>query len=156
MDLRAVIFMPALAGAVIFGFVFVLYISNYYLTVLEGTATGAKEVTWFSEPILDNFWKLWYMLWLFGLWLGPGYLLARFATAGADSSWLRSVAAGRDHLAALSSQSTLIALCQYDLAAADAGRIRRGSPRNQRSSSASTRFRSRCSRSRPLPSSGRS
>ena len=89
MDLRAVIFMPALAGAVIFGFVFVLYISNYYLTVLEGTATGAKEVTWFSEPILDNFWKLWYMLWLFGLWLGPGYLLARFATAGADSSWLR-------------------------------------------------------------------
>src|SRR5690242_20287062 len=89
MDLRAVIFMPALAGAVILGFVFVLYISNYYLTVLEGTATGAKEVTWFSEPILDNFWKLWYMLWLFGLWLGPGYLLARFATAGTESTWLR-------------------------------------------------------------------
>jgi hypothetical protein len=29
------------------------------------------------------------MLWLFGLWLGPGYLLARFATAGTDSTWAR-------------------------------------------------------------------
>jgi hypothetical protein len=89
MDLRAVIFMPALAAAVVFGFVFLLYASHYYLTVLEGTATGSKEVTWFSEPILDNFWKIWYMLWLFGLWLGPGYLLAAALAASADAAWLK-------------------------------------------------------------------
>lgn len=89
MDLRAVIFMPAFAGAVIFGFVFLLYASHYYLTVLEGTATGSKDVTWYSEPILDNFWKFWYMLWLFGLWLGPGYLLAAAMAASADTAWLK-------------------------------------------------------------------
>ena len=51
----AFIFMPALAGAAIFSFVFILFLANYYLTVLEGTATGAKHVTWLSEPIIDNF-----------------------------------------------------------------------------------------------------
>jgi hypothetical protein len=89
MDLRAVIFMPAMAGAVIFGFVFVLFASHYYLTVLEGTGTGSKEVTWISEPILDNFWKFWYMLWLFGLWFGPAYLIGRAWTAGSESIWLK-------------------------------------------------------------------
>lgn len=89
MDLRAVIFMPSMAAAVVFGFVFVLYLSHYYLTVLEGTATGSKEVTWQAESILDNFWKLWYMLWLFGLWFGPGYLIAKAVTAGSGSDWVK-------------------------------------------------------------------
>jgi hypothetical protein len=89
MDLRAVIFMPAMAGAVIFAFVTLLFASHYYLTVLEGTATGSKEVTWMSEPILDNFWKLWYMLWLFGLWFGPGYLIAKAIAAGSGSEWVK-------------------------------------------------------------------
>jgi hypothetical protein len=89
MDLRAVIFMPAFAGAVIFGFIFLLYASHHYLTVLEGTATGSKEVTWISEPILDNFWKLWYILWLFGLWLGPGYLLATAMASSANAPWVK-------------------------------------------------------------------
>ena len=42
MDLRAVIFMPALAGAAILAFVFLTFAAHYYLTVLESTATGAK------------------------------------------------------------------------------------------------------------------
>ena len=50
MDLRAVIFVPALVGSVIAGFVFLLFAAHYYLTVLEGTGAGAKEVTWISEP----------------------------------------------------------------------------------------------------------
>jgi hypothetical protein len=61
MDLRALIFMPALAGSVIFGFLFLMYLCHYYLTVLESTGAGAKEVTWISEPITDNFWKLEYV-----------------------------------------------------------------------------------------------
>jgi hypothetical protein len=85
----AFIFMPALAGAAIFSFVFILFLANYYLTVLEGTATGAKHVTWLSEPIIDNFWKFWYMLWLFGLWFGPGFLIAKAITAGSDSAWVK-------------------------------------------------------------------
>jgi hypothetical protein len=89
MDLRALIFMPALVGAVVFGFVFLLFASHYYLTVLESTAAGGKDVTWVSEPITDNFGRLWYMLWLVGLWLGPAYLIGRVATAGDASPWVK-------------------------------------------------------------------
>ena len=89
MDLRAVIFVPALVGAVIFGFAFLLYAAHYYLTVLESTGAGAKDVTWVSEPITDNSWKLWYMLWLVGLWLGPAYFIGRAMTTGTDATWLR-------------------------------------------------------------------
>jgi len=89
MDLRAVIFVPALAGAVIFGFAFLLFAANYYLTILEGTAAGAKEVTWYSEPAIENSWKLWYMLWLVGLWLGPAYFIGRAMTHGTDAAWIR-------------------------------------------------------------------
>src|SRR5687768_8867555 len=83
MDLRALIFMPALAGAAVFCFVFLLFACNYYLTVLESTGAGGKEVTWVAEPMLDNAWKLVYLGWLFGLWFGPAYLIGRAATANA-------------------------------------------------------------------------
>jgi hypothetical protein len=89
MDLRAVIFVPALTGSVILGFVFLLFAANYYLTVMESTGVGAKEVTWFSEPILDNAWKVAYMAWLIGLWLIPAYFIGRAVTAGVDSIWWR-------------------------------------------------------------------
>ena len=52
MDLRVVIFVPALAGSAIMGFTFLLFAANYYLTVLESTAAGAKEVQWeFGETL---------------------------------------------------------------------------------------------------------
>ncbi|HJZ55074.1 MAG TPA: hypothetical protein VKE74_08945 [Gemmataceae bacterium] len=85
----AVIFVPALAGAVISGFVFALFAAHHYLTVLQSTGSGAKQVTWVSEPILDHFWKVFYLAWLIGLLLGPGYLLGRFLTAGSESVWLK-------------------------------------------------------------------
>ena len=132
MDLRAVIFMPAFAGAVIFGFVFVLFVSHYYLTVLEGTATGAKEVTWQAEPILDNFWKFWYMLWLFGLWFGPGYLIAKAVGERNRFGLAQALAANCDRVAPLSGQSTVVALGQHDLAAARAGRLRAAGPEARR------------------------
>jgi hypothetical protein len=88
MDLRAVIFMPALVGAVVFAFVFLLFACHYYLTVLESTGAGAKDVTWVSEPLLDNAWKIAYLGWLFGLWFGPAYFIGRAMTAGTQAAWL--------------------------------------------------------------------
>ena len=89
MDLRAVIFVPALAGSVIFGFLFALFAAHYYLTVLQSTGSGSKEVVWVSEPILDNFWKVFYLAWLIGLWFGPAWLLSRKLAADTDAVWLR-------------------------------------------------------------------
>src|SRR4051812_49774210 len=87
MDLRALIFMPALVGAVVMGFVFLLFICHYYLEVLEGTAGGAKEIPWQPSGITDNFWKVWYLGFLIGMWLGPAFMIGR-AVAGGDP-WLR-------------------------------------------------------------------
>ena len=89
MDLRAVIFVPALAGSVICAFIFLLFAANYFLTVMESGSVGAREVTWHSEPIVDNAGKLAYLAWLVGLWLGPAYFIGRAITADSDSAWLK-------------------------------------------------------------------
>jgi hypothetical protein len=89
MDLRAIIFVPALAGCVIFGFVFALFAAHHYLTVVQSTGAGAKEVAWPAEPILDQFWKVFYLAWLIGLWLGPAWLLAAATTTANDPRWVR-------------------------------------------------------------------
>lgn len=88
MDLRAVIFVPALVAAAICVFCFLTFAAHYYLTVLEGTAAGAKHLTWFSESIVDNFWKPFYLAWLLCLWLGPAYVIGRWLAAKAGAPWL--------------------------------------------------------------------
>ncbi len=92
MDLRAFIFVPCLVGATIFGFLFLLFICHYYLTVLETSAAGGKEVAWVSEPVTDNFWKVFYLAWLVGLCAGPAVVIGRILSAGHDSTWAPRVA----------------------------------------------------------------
>lgn len=84
MDLRALIFVPALVGAAICAAVFLTFAAHYYLTVLESTAAGSKDVTWLGESVTDAFWKPFYLAWLLCLWLGPAYVLGR-SLAGSQS-----------------------------------------------------------------------
>lgn len=88
MDLRALIFVPALVAAALCVFAFCLFAAHYYLTVLESTAAGGKEVTWVSEPITDNFWKPFYMAWLLCLWLGPAYVIGRSLATTTQLAWV--------------------------------------------------------------------
>jgi len=76
-NLDAIIFIPALAGSVVFGFVFLLFASHYYLSVMQSAGAGARDVAWVNEPILDHFWKVFYLAWLMGLWFGPAYFVGR-------------------------------------------------------------------------------
>ncbi len=87
MNLDALIFIPALVGSVICGFVFLVFAAHYYLTVLEGTAAGAKEIPWQSEALTANFWKVFYLGWLLGLWAGPTYLIGRAVAPG--DQWVK-------------------------------------------------------------------
>ena len=87
MDLRAVIFVPALVAAAICVFFFLTFAANYYLTVLESTAAGAREVTWIPEGITDNFWKPFYLAWLLCLWLGPAYVIGRSLAGSSGAAW---------------------------------------------------------------------
>lgn len=84
----AIVFMVSLAAAAVCGFVFLLFLSHCYLTVLESTGAGAKEVVWISEPMTDHFGKLVYLGWLIGLWLGPAVFIGRALTTGTATPWL--------------------------------------------------------------------
>jgi hypothetical protein len=88
MDLRALIFVPALVLAALCAFAFALFAAHYYLTVLEGTAAGAKEIAWASEPITDNFWKPFYLAGLLCLWLGPAYVVGRALAGSTQLAWV--------------------------------------------------------------------
>lgn len=88
MDLRALIFVPALVGAAICAAVFLTFASHYYLTVLESTAAGSKQITWFGESITDAFWKPFYLAWLLCLWLGPAYVIGRSLAGSQHVPWL--------------------------------------------------------------------
>ncbi len=88
MDYGAIIFVPALVAAAICVFFFLTFAAHYYLTVLEGTAAGAKHITWFSESIIDNFWKPFYLAILLCIWLGPAYVVGRLLAAKLGMPWL--------------------------------------------------------------------
>ena len=88
MDFRALIFVPALVGAALFGSVYFAFAAHYYLTVLESTGSGAREVTWLKESITDNFWKPFYIAWLLVLWLGPAYIIGRSLAGSTGVAWL--------------------------------------------------------------------
>src|SRR5262245_58176736 len=88
MDLRAVIFVPALAAAALCTFAFLTFAAQYYLTILESTAAGAKDVTWGGESITDAFWKPFYLAWLLVLWLGPAYVIGRALAGSTGAAWL--------------------------------------------------------------------
>ena len=88
MDFTAIVFVPTLVACVLAGFVLAMFGSHYYLTVLQSTAAGARYVTWMVEPIIDHFWKMFYLGWLIGLWLGPAWLLGQVAARAKAAPWL--------------------------------------------------------------------
>lgn len=88
MALNAFIFVPALVACVILGSLFAAYSAQHYMNVLQGTASGAKHIASPAEPLVDNLWKMVYMLWMIGLWLGPAWFLG-LAFAKSDVPWMR-------------------------------------------------------------------
>jgi hypothetical protein len=88
MDFTAIVFVPTLVACVLAGFVLAMFGSHYYLTVLQTTAAGARRVTWLVEPILDHFWKMFYLGWLLALWLGPAWLLGQALARAKAAPWL--------------------------------------------------------------------
>jgi hypothetical protein len=88
MDLRALIFVPALVGAAIFTAIFLTFVAHYYLTVLESTAAGARQVVWGGGSVTDAFWKPFYLAWLLCLWLGPAYVIGRALAGNLQQPWV--------------------------------------------------------------------
>lgn len=83
MNLEAFLFVPALAGSVVCGLLFACFAAHHYLTILESTAAGGREVTWLPETFLEFCWKAGYIAWLLSLCYAPAYILSRLLTSEA-------------------------------------------------------------------------
>lgn len=93
--MTAFLFVPLLAATWIYGLFYSGLASHYFLTIVESSGSlYAQNVDWKKRSFrsmmhdgiewpevqyLDWFWKGLYMLYLVGVWLGPGLLLARWA-----------------------------------------------------------------------------
>ncbi|MBA2225820.1 MAG: hypothetical protein N3E46_09255 [Gemmataceae bacterium] len=88
LNLDALIFVPALAGCVMAGILLVGFVAHHYLTILESTAAGGREVTWMRETFLEFFWKAWYVAWLLGLCYAPVYIGVSLMAPASTERWL--------------------------------------------------------------------
>jgi hypothetical protein len=88
LNLDALIFVPALAGCVMAGILLVCFAAHHYLTILESTAAGGREITWMRETLLEFFWKAWYLAWLLGLCYAPAYIGVRLMAPASAERWL--------------------------------------------------------------------
>jgi hypothetical protein len=85
--MNAFLFVPLLALTWIFAFAMSIIASHYFLVVLEGTAAGNDKVELPEEPLLDWFWKPFYLAFLGIVWCAPGFPVAW--RAGGENPALR-------------------------------------------------------------------
>lgn len=66
-------------GLPIIGFwavVTVIFLSHQYLTIVNGTAQGAKRVPWTGDTFVDMIGKVPYVIWLLSCTVGPSMIMA--------------------------------------------------------------------------------
>jgi hypothetical protein len=86
--MNAFLFIPLLAATWALGFVLSLFAAHYFLTVLESTAAGNDKIVWPEEPLIDWFWKAFYLAFLGGVWITPMIVAGRLLT---PDPWARLV-----------------------------------------------------------------
>lgn len=78
----ALIFICTLVLMVMLGFNIAIHLATGFFTTLEQTAAGSEDVTWPDEPLIDQFGKPFYLVFLFGAYLVPVHLITRLIVAG--------------------------------------------------------------------------
>jgi hypothetical protein len=96
-SIKGLIFIIVAVAQVVVSFIVFSYAAYSFLETLVGTASGDDEVIWPGDPLPDWIWKLWYMLWIVGIWAVPVYFLlglfhrltpAQFAVVLSALLWL--------------------------------------------------------------------
>ncbi len=88
-DLSAFLFVPALVGSIIVGFLVGTYASHVFLSVLQSTAAGSDETDWPDETLIEYLWKGVFFAWTLFVWMGPGLTVAAILSTGTGQSvWL--------------------------------------------------------------------
>jgi hypothetical protein len=86
--MNAFLFIPLLAALWAIGFVLSLFAAHYFLTVLESSAAGNDKIVWPEEPLIDWFWKAFYLAFLGGVWITPMIVVGRVVSA---DPWVQMV-----------------------------------------------------------------
>jgi hypothetical protein len=66
---NAILFISFTLLQIIISWLVFSYAAHCFLVVVQESAAGSDEVIWPDEPLYDWIWKLWYLLWLAGVWL---------------------------------------------------------------------------------------
>src|SRR2546421_1618832 len=77
----ALIFISLLVLMVILGFYIAIHLATGFFTTVEQTAAVSEAVTWRDEPLIDQFGKPFYLVFLFGCYLVPVHLITRLIVA---------------------------------------------------------------------------
>lgn len=99
--MTAFVFVPLLVVTWLIGFVVVAFASNYFLTIVESSATAtAKNMSWRGRPFrewirdginwpddlfVDYFAKTFYFAYIIGIFVGPAFLIGRLSAP--ESGW---------------------------------------------------------------------
>jgi hypothetical protein len=79
MDIAAagnlLIFFSVFVASILVGLLVLSYAAYSFFVTLTSTAAGNDEVIWPGEPITDWLFKVWYLVWLLGVWAVPASLL---------------------------------------------------------------------------------
>ena len=81
---QAFIFVPLLACFCVFAWIFAIHAAHYFLVVVVSSGAGGDRVEWPDEPLLDWFWKVFYLGFLMSLWLAPALIVGR--TVGGETT----------------------------------------------------------------------
>jgi len=82
--MNALFYVPLLAMLGVFSWILAIFLSHYFLVVVESSAAGGDVVQWPDEPLLDWFWKVFYLGFIAGIWLAPSLAVGRALGTGAS------------------------------------------------------------------------
>ncbi len=74
---QVIMFFMFMIAQIMLGIFVLAYAAHCLLVVVENTAAGNDEVAWPDELLLDWAWKVFCLIWLYGIWLLPIWLVVK-------------------------------------------------------------------------------
>lgn len=85
---HAIVFVPLLALAMMILYLLLVFASHYFLTIVECTSHGQRQIHWPGESFTEWLGKPVHLVWLAGLYLLPAVLIAAAVGNAAGTSYV--------------------------------------------------------------------
>lgn len=81
------LFVCLIVAATIAAFFVWAFACHCFMSVIEETAAGNRDVSYPDDPYSDWIWKGWYLAWLVAVWVAPALLLAYIVSPAFAERW---------------------------------------------------------------------